>query len=160
MTKFEGDQGSHVPQIILCNCIVILVFHPQSQLLSVRSGMAARRSRGLWWVKFIITSDFSLLFLVQMFNLIKSSSNAGLPPQQQLCCYIKHQNQPMHRPSGTRRTPSWTAPGTRPTPRSTTGSRRTTARRSTPSGRNSGRGASTRGGGCYARGEPGGYRLT
>ena len=79
MTKFEGDQGSHVPQIILYNCIVILVFHPQSQLLSVRSGMAARRSRGLWWVKFIITSDFSLLFLVQMFNLIKSSSNAGLP---------------------------------------------------------------------------------
>ena len=87
VTKFEGDQGSHVPQIILYNCIVILVFHPQSQLLSVRSGMAARRSRGLWWVKFIITSDFSLLFLVQMFNLIKSSSNAGLPPQQQLCCY-------------------------------------------------------------------------
>ena len=41
--KIGWRPGSHVPQIILYNYIVILVFHPQSQLLSVRSGMAARR---------------------------------------------------------------------------------------------------------------------
>ena len=53
----------------------------------------------------------------------------------------------MHRPSGTRRTPSWPGPGTRPIPCSSTSSRRTAACSSTSSGRNPGRGAITGGGG-------------
>ena len=132
--QYEGDQGSNVPQIILYNYTAILVFHPQSQLLSVRSCMAARRSWGLWWVKFNITSDKSLLFFFRCLTSIKSSLNAGLPLQQHYCCYIKHQIRPMYRRSTPRRTPSWPAPGTRPTPCSRTRSRRTAACSSTPTG--------------------------
>ena len=38
VTLYEGDQGSNVPQNILLLDIVIRTFHPQSQLLLVRSG--------------------------------------------------------------------------------------------------------------------------